>query len=121
MRRLAVAAVLLVVCALPALTATNSVPVSYASQTASGITADDLKPAACAGVNLTAVVVGTDGTGANELILGSAAGTSVRGRGGDDCVLGGGGDDTVRGDAGTDVCIGGPGTDSFIACETQIQ
>ena len=121
MRRLALAAGVLVLCALPALAATNTVPATYASETASGITADDVKPVDCAALSLTAVYVGIDATGANELVLGTAAGTTVRGRGGDDCVLGGGGDDTVRGDAGTDVCIGGPGNDSFIGCETEIQ
>jgi Ca2+-binding RTX toxin-like protein len=82
-------------------------------------TANDLKPPECAGVNVTAVVVGNDGTGANELVLGDATGALVRGRGGNDCVLGGGGNDDVRGNAGTDVCIGGPGTDTFNTCETQ--
>lgn len=121
MRRLAVAAgVLVVVCALPALTATNAVPGTYASQTASAITANDLKPADCAALNLTSVVVGNDGTAANDLVLGDATGALVRGRNGDDCVLGGGGDDDVRGNGDTDVCIGGPGNDVFATCETQI-
>jgi Ca2+-binding RTX toxin-like protein len=120
-RRLALAAgVLVVVCALPALTATNTVPASYASQTATAITANTLKPASCSGITLTAIVIGNDGTAANELVLDDGTGGLVRGRAGNDCVLGGGGDDDIRGNGGTDVCIGGPGNDIFNTCETQI-
>lgn len=105
-----------------ALAAANSVPATKAGRSSSTIGVNNLKPPQCAALNLTAIVVGTDGTGANELVLGSAAGQTMRGRGGADCVLGGGGNDALRGDAGIDVCIGGPGTDSFNAtCETQIQ
>lgn len=122
MRRLvAVAGVLLVVCAVPALTATNTVPGSNAGQTAMPITGNSLKPAACAAINIQNVVIGDDGTAQRDLVLGTSAGTLVRGRGAADCVLGGGGDDTVDGDAGVDVCIGGPGNDTFVTCETQIQ
>jgi Ca2+-binding RTX toxin-like protein len=122
-RRLALAGAgaLLVACAVPALTATNAVPATRASQTASTITGNNLKPSACAAVNVQSVVVGIDGTGQRDLVLGTAAGTTVRGRAANDCVLAGGGNDTVNGDGGTDVCIGGPGTDTFANCETQIQ
>jgi RTX calcium-binding nonapeptide repeat (4 copies) len=120
-RLLAAAGVIVVVCTIPALTATNAVPGTRASQTASAITGNNLKPSACAAVNIQNVVVGIDGTGVRDLVLGTAAGTSVRGRATADCVLGGGGNDTINGDGGTDVCIGGPGTDTFANCETQIQ
>ena len=97
------------------------------------VTADDLKPAQCVGITLTAVVVGS-GTfsGAvgdvNELILGSSLADTINGDGGDDCILGGGNDDTLDGEAGDDSLIGGPGTDTctgggqagdiFDGCET---
>lgn len=106
-----------------ALAATNSVPSSNAGQSVSGITVDQLKPQPdCNGITVTVLVTGGNGGNANELILGTAAGESLRGFNGDDCIVGGAGDDTLRGDGGTDVCIGGPGTDTFHAtCETQIQ
>ena len=107
--------------AIPALTATNAVPTTHAGTTATSITGNALKPAACASVDVTNVVVGTNGGPARDLVLATAVGTTVRGRAAADCVLGGGGNDTVNGDAGVDVCLGGPGTDVFLNCETQIQ
>ena len=108
-----------------ALTAANTVPSTSLGKTTQPITANALKPAACAALNLTAVVVGSgtfSGGGASELILGGAGVDTIRGGGGDDRILGGGGNDSLRGDGGTDVCIGGPGTDTFFAsCETQTQ
>lgn len=108
-----------------ALTAANTVPATRAGLTSQSIGANDLKPTDCAGITLTALVVGTgdfEGGAANELILGGAGLDRIRGRDGNDCVLGGGGNDELRGDAGTDVCIGGPGTDTLDAnCETQVQ
>ncbi len=104
-----------------ALAATNSVPATRAGSSTSVIGVNDLKPPECAALSLTAIRVG-DGTNANELVLGSAAGETIRGGAGSDCVLGGGGNDTVRGDQQTDVCLGGPGTDSLHAsCETSYQ
>jgi len=107
-----------------ALTAANTVPATNAGRSTQAITPNDLKPAACAALNLTAKLAGSgtfSGGGASELILGSSGVDTIRGGAGDDCILGGGGDDSLRGDAGTDVCIGGPGTDTFFAsCETQI-
>lgn len=112
-----------------AFAATNTVPPSRLTDQKRTITVNDLKPAACASLNLTAIVVcpsaggACNGTTANELILGSSSIDNIQGDKGDDCILGGGGDDpAIRGDQGTDVCIGGPGTDSFHpSCETQIQ
>jgi Ca2+-binding RTX toxin-like protein len=107
-----------------ALAATNSVPASNAERDVSTVTANQLKPAACSGVTVTAVVTGGgSGGGASELVLGTAGvDNPLRGMNGNDCILGGGGNDLLRGDGGTDVCIGGHGTDSFHAtCETQIQ
>lgn len=106
-----------------ALAATNTVPGSNAGVSSSGIAPDDLKPRPdCNGITVTALVTSGNGSNASELIVGSAAGESLRGFNGDDCIVGGGGNDTLRGDGGTDVCIGGPGTDTFHAtCESQIQ
>lgn len=106
-----------------ALAASNTVPGSNAGLSTSAISVDDKKPNPdCNGIVVTTLVTSGSGGNADELIVGSAAGESLRGFGGNDCIVGGGGDDTLRGDAGTDVCIGGPGLDTFHAtCETQIQ
>ncbi|MBL8079694.1 MAG: hypothetical protein JNM55_17130 [Anaerolineales bacterium] len=108
-----------------ALAATNTVPTTRIGQQINSITANTLKPSTCAALNLTRIVVCTggncDGSGANELLLGTAAGERIRGRGGQDCIMGGGGNDQLVGNGASDVCIGGPGTDTFTTCETQIQ
>ena len=123
-----------------AATAANVVVESGADHDSFLITANDLKPPECAGLNLTAIVTGSgtfQGTAANELILGSANADNIRGRGGDDCILGGRRGDTLRGNQGNDVilggrgrdtinggngtndiCHGGSGSDSFNGCET---
>ena len=86
------------------------------------ITADAMKPGACAGITLATVVAGITGTGGADLLLGSAAANSMTGSGGNDCILGGGGNDSIDYGTGIDVAIGGPGTDTFNSnCETQIQ
>ncbi|HEX4745895.1 MAG TPA: hypothetical protein VFU99_03335 [Gaiellaceae bacterium] len=109
-----------------ALTATNVVPASLAGSSDVGAaTANQLKPSACAALNLTTIRVGSGtitGTSAAELILGSAGVDTMRGQGGNDCIVGGAGNDSLLGDSGTDVCIGGAGTDTFSSsCETRIQ
>ncbi len=106
-----------------AFTASNTVPATKAGRQQFTINAEALKPAACAGITLTAIVTGgVNGTAAAELVLGTAVANNFSGAGGNDCILGGGGDDTIAGGAGIDVCIGGPGIDTFNAnCETQIQ
>lgn len=110
-------------------TASISVPASGLDEDSQGISANDLKPADCAALNLTVVLScppNCTGTAANELILGSSAGETLAGGGGNDCILGGGGLDLIYGDAGTDVCVGGDGFDFFLpfftpSCETRIQ
>ncbi len=117
-------------------TASNTVPASNLGEDIQPITANDVKPLECAGLNLTAVV--TAGTSGNDLVVGTGAGETVRGRQGTDCILAGAGADTLRGDSGSDVllvqagndhlvggggsdvCYGGAGTDTFNNCETQI-
>jgi Ca2+-binding RTX toxin-like protein len=122
LRGLVVVGALLAFVLAVAFAAANTVPATNLGRIQLPIGANDLKPAACAGITLTTVVAGTTGGAANELILGTAAGESLKGNGGDDCILGGGGNDSFNGGAGTDVCIGGPGTDTFNGtCETQVQ
>lgn len=103
----------------------NVVPTSRLGTSTIPITANALKPAACAALNLTGLVTGSGtitGGGQNELILGSAAADSIDARPGNDCVVAGGGADLLTGGSGTDVCVGGPDTDIFVTgCETQIQ
>ena len=84
------------------------------------VSANQMKPADCDGLNLTAIYTGSDGSTANDLLLGTSGSDSLNANDGNDCVVGGSGDDTLDGGAGTDVCIGGDGTDNFLNCETQI-
>ena len=116
---------LILMSSVSALAATNTVPTTRIGQQINSITANAVKPSSCAAINLTTIVVCTggncDGSGANELLLGTAAGERIRGRGGQDCIVGGGGNDQLVGNGASDVCIGGPGTDTFTTCETQIQ
>ena len=112
-----------------AIAATNTVPPSRLTDQSRPITPNDLKPAECAALDLTAILVcpaaggNCNGTDASDLILGSPNNDNIwGGLPGNDCILGGGGDDFLRGGPGTDVCIGGPGSDTFDnSCETQIQ
>jgi Ca2+-binding RTX toxin-like protein len=102
------------------------VAASKRSNTSTASTIDQLKPTECNSITtMTAIVTGAgtfSGTGASELILGSAGVDTIRGNGGNDCIVGGGGNDSLRGGGGAgDVCIGGPGTDTFTGCESQYQ
>jgi len=99
----------------------NPVPGSNVTRYQVAITANTLKPSACAGITLTTVVAAITGTSGADLLLGSAAANSMSAGGGNDCVLGGGGNDSIDCGTGIDVAIGGPGTDTFSNCETQIQ
>jgi len=109
--------------AIGAFTATNAVPSSNVGRQQVPIDANALKPAACSTLNLTNLVVGTNGTAANDLILGPAAGSNFNGNGGADCMVGGAGKDkfTGNGPRAGDVCIGNGGTDNFTRCTTAIQ
>jgi Ca2+-binding RTX toxin-like protein len=130
---------LIAVNAASAFAAANSVPATRLDDDTLPITANDLKPAECAALNLTNIVVAGDGTAGNDLILGTAGNDTLSGSGGDDCIVGGGGDDSLDGQKGndillgqdgndslkgsqdTDICDGGPGTDSgHPSCETEI-
>lgn len=125
-----------------AFAASNVIYESGADDDSFTISANDLKPSQCGGLNLTNVVSGSGfivGTNANDLILGSSSGDIVFARQGDDCVvtgagndilrgnndndylLAGSGDDDLRGNTGTDVCNGQSGSDSgHSSCETEI-
>jgi Ca2+-binding RTX toxin-like protein len=101
-----------------------SIPSSNVGQQSILVTAEDIKPAACAGLYLTTIISGSGtltGTTANDLIIGSAGADTIDGLGGDDCILGGNGDDFITGSDGMDICIGGPGTDTFTTCESENQ
>jgi Ca2+-binding RTX toxin-like protein len=126
LRRLAIVALLSMIAAgiHTAIAASNSVPVTRLTNQAFAITANALKPPECAALNLAAIYIGSavKGTGANDLLLGTADADNLGGGGGSDCVVGGGGDDKLNGGKGNgDVCIGGPGNDTFKGCDTEIQ
>lgn len=92
------------------LTATATVPVSYAVKSIRAIGAADLRPSECAGLTLTSIVNGTGtissvGNGANELVLASAANDTISVKGGNECVVGGAGTDSVSVANGTAVCV----------------
>ena len=115
---------LIIVSAASAFAAGISVPASNVGLGSVPITADSLKPAACAGLYLTNVVSGSGaltGTPGNDLMIGSAGADTIDGLGGNDCILGGSGDDLITGGDGTDICLGGPGTDIFTTCESENQ
>ena len=103
-----------------ALTASNVVGGARLGSSSSAISVDDKKPAACAGVTVTNLVVGGNGSNAADLLLGSAAADTLMGKNAGDCLVGGAGDDALNGGNGNDVCIGGPGSDTFTGCETAV-
>ncbi len=118
---LVAAAVVALVATAVALSAPNAVSSSRAGRITQPVGPNDLGPAACAGITLTTLVIGTTGTNSADLLLGSAGPDILNGRPGNDCIVGGAGDDTIDGGGGTDVCIGGPGVDTFKNCQTAIQ
>lgn len=107
-----------------AFAAANTVPPTHAADESRAITANDLKPAACAALNLTTIVTGSgnfSGTNGNDLILGSAGADQINGLNADDCIMAGDGDDVLRGQGGNDVCDGGGGTDAgHPSCEVEL-
>lgn len=106
-----------------AATAANTVPGSKAMVVDHAVTANQLKPAQCASLDLANVVTGgliVTGTSDNDLVLGSATSTALEGGAGDDCLVGGLLGETLVGGAGYDVCIGGSGINIFDpSCEEQ--
>ena len=102
---------LIAVSAASAFAAANSVPATRLDDDSLPITANNLKPAECAALNLTNIVVAGNGTAGNDLILGTAGNDNLRGLGGDDCIVGGDGNDRLRGNRGNDILLGGAGND----------
>lgn len=102
-----------------AITAANTIPETGADVNDVGITANTLKPAACAGLTLSNLETGGTGTAGNDLMLGTSGNDSIDGGDGDDCLVGGNGVDTLDGGNGTDVCIG-TAASTFLNCETII-
>lgn len=101
-----------------------SIPYSNIDQQSVLITAEGLKPAACAGLYLTNIISGSGtvtGTSGNDLIITSSGVDTIDGLGGDDCIIAGDGDDLITGNEGMDVCIGGFGADTFTTCENENQ
>lgn len=103
-----------------ALTASNTVPESGMDYESHSITANQLKPSACIGLDLTNTITNGNGTADNDLVLGTIGIDTLNGSDGDDCLVAGDGDDTLDGGSGTDICIGGAGDDVFPDCETII-
>ena len=56
---------------------------------------------------------GTEGTAANDLIVGTSSADTLNGGGGNDALYGLEGDDTLEGGSGNDFLAGGPGTDTM--------
>lgn len=132
-------AVVVLVSVLTAVAAGNTVASSRADVNSAAVTGNDLKPDACAGININAVIdlgAGDSATTGNDLILGTAGNDAViRGDVGDDCILGGAGnesiflffggiygedgDDVLIGGPGWDVCRGGGGNNTYIDCELE--
>ncbi len=134
--------VIVVVSVLSAVAASNTVEGSRADVNSKNISGNDLKPDACAGINITNIVdvgSGETGTGGNDLIFGTSGNDfAIQGGAGDDCILGGGGnegilififpiggiygedgDDVLIGGPGFDICRGGGGNNTFIGCEIE--
>lgn len=106
-----------------AFAASNTVPFTRLDDDSNAITANDLKPSECSGINVSGVYVVSGfggGSGGNDLILGTSSGDIIFGFGGDDCIVAGGGNDFILGGGGTDVCNGGAGSDTAFGCETEI-
>jgi Ca2+-binding RTX toxin-like protein len=117
-------ALLILISVVTAVAATNTVSSTKVTNQGFPIGVNNLKPSACAGIVLSALITGSvtiNGTNGNDLILGRSGIDTVNGLDGNDCILGGGGADIINGGNGNDVCIGGPGVDEFLSCETQIQ
>ena len=101
---------LIVVGAISALAANNTVAPSRASSQSFTVDANSLKPVECAGITVGGFsweVKGKD----SGLYFGTADNDTIDTGNGDDCVLAGDGNDTVYGKSGTDVLLGEGGAD----------
>lgn len=108
-------AALVVVSALGASAAANTVPPSNAGQVSQALLISQIAPPECAGMGLTRLQIGGGGSGGgNALIIGTAGNDTLDGGGGDDCIVAGSGSDVLRGNGGDDVLISGPGFIDFL-------
>ena len=104
----------MILSAISAIAAANSVPVSYAMDITIPIDQNHFIPSQCAGMTFDNIITGSgsiNGSSRNDLIYGGPGNDNIRGGMGDDCIIGGGGNDTLRGQNGDDVLIGGSGFD----------
>jgi hypothetical protein len=115
LHRLSLLAVMIVVLSniATALTATTQVSRSRAGIATRRVTPDDLKPAACAGIPITALA---SGRGAIRV---GAANTLVLGGPGDDMIFGGDGADCIVAGGGINTCYASRGASVYIGC-TQV-
>jgi Ca2+-binding RTX toxin-like protein len=114
--------ILILISAVTAIAATNTVPSTRVTNRGEYISINNLKPAACASMDLTHLVTGSGvitGTAGSDLILGSSGADVIDGLGGNDCILGGGGDDALTGNDGNDICLRGTGNDILTTCEVE--
>ncbi len=105
-------------------TASNRVPPTRLGQLTFAIGPNDLKPAACAGITVTTMIIGTgaailNGTNASNLLIGVPGTLRINARQGNDCVVGNSGLLAINGGTGTDVCIGWA-TTTFAQCEVTV-
>lgn len=102
-------AVLVLLAAVGAVAAANTVPPSNIGLSNTPLAIAQLLPPECAGMPISSVVYSGTGGGSNELVLGSSGPpATLSGGGGRDCIVGGSGTTTLRGQGGNDVLIGGP-------------
>ena len=104
-------------------TAANTVPPTILGEYQLPIDMQDLKPDACAGINIYSIIaddasIDIFGDKRAELILGNGLNNNIFPFGGDDCVVAGAGNDIVYDEymgfnigSGNDVILGGPGDD----------
>jgi len=113
--------VMILLSAIFAFTASNTVSESGLDDESHAVTAEQLKPSACDGLTLGTIITNGNGSTGNDLVLGTAGIDTLNGGEGDDCLVAGDGDDTLDGGPGDDdVCIGGAGVDDISNCETII-
>jgi Ca2+-binding RTX toxin-like protein len=96
--------------------ASNTVPSTRMDHESYAITANGLKPSACASLNLTSIISGSgtlNGNSGANLILASAGTDTLNGAGGADCLVAGAGNDTLNGGAAADILLGGDGNDNL--------
>ena len=118
-----------------ALTASNTIPATYAGTLSDAVTNAELAPTACAGLTLGSLTLMTAGSntvtgpvGGGSLIIGHppvspARSTTTTGKQGSNCIVAGGGPGTTNqltgaGAAKGDVCVGRTGaTNVFTRCQ----